>query len=127
MEKIIQIAGRDVTFKITGALPKRYKMQFQRDFFKDLLSMKKVSGSISHEDIENVMNDINLDIFYDIAWTMAKTADATVPDPLTWLDSFDEFPIVDILPQLQDLLIASITTEKKNYSHSLVKNKVVAP
>lgn len=111
MEKTIKIDGRDVTFKSTGALPKRYKMQFQRDFFTDLISMEgtvKKKG-VSVEDIRK----INFDVFYDIAWTLAKTADNSIPDPLAWLDSFETFPIIEILPELQDMLAASIASGKK--------------
>jgi len=111
MEKTIKIDGRDVTFKSTGALPKRYKMQFQRDFFTDLINMegavKKKNASV--DDIRK----INFDVFYDIAWTLAKTADPTIPEPLAWLDSFETFPIIEILPELQDMLAASIASGKK--------------
>ncbi len=112
MEKTIEISGKQVNFKTSGAIPKRYKMQFQRDFFKDLLSMgaaASVDGKVSVDEIKN----INFDLFYDIAWAMAKTADPTIPDPLTWLDGFEEFPIMEILPELQDMLAATISTTKK--------------
>ena len=111
MEKTIKIDGRDVTFKSTGALPKRYKMQFQRDFFTDLISME---GAVSKKDAStNDIRKINFDVFYDIAWTLAKTADNAIPDPLTWLDGFETFPIIEIMPELQDMLSATIATKKK--------------
>ena len=44
---------------------------------------------------------------------MAKTADPTIPEPLEWLEQFEEYPITDIIPQLQELLIASFQTSKK--------------
>ena len=116
MEKTIEIDGKQVTFKSSGATPKRYKMQFQRDFFVDLLGMgiTKVNfEALSEEQQLETIRKINFDMFYDIAWTFAKTADPEIKDPLTWLDSFGTFPIVDILPQIQDLLAASITTKKK--------------
>jgi len=111
MEKTIKIDGRDVTFKSTGALPKRYKMQFQRDFFTDLISME---GAVSKKNVSaEGIRKINFDVFYDIAWTLAKTADSSIPEPLAWLDSFETFPIIEILPELQDMLAASIATGKK--------------
>lgn len=111
MEKTIEISGKQVTFKSTGAVPKRYKMQFGRDFFADLLAME---GTINKENpsVEE-MRKIDFEVFYDIAWTFAKTADSSVQDPLTWLDSFESFPIIEILPELQDMLAASIQTKKK--------------
>lgn len=112
MEKTINIAGIDVNFKTSGAIPKRYKMQFGRDFFKDLLALgvSKIEG----DDIDaETMASINLDTFFDIAWTMAKTADPKIPDPMTWLDGFESFPILEILPELQDMISATISTTKK--------------
>ena len=109
MEKTIEIDGKQVTFKSTGAVPKRYKMQFGRDFFSDLLSMN--IGNKKKLSVED-MRSIDFDVFYDISWTLVKTADNTIPEPLTWLDSFESFPIIEILPQIQDLLIASIQSKK---------------
>lgn len=111
MEKTIEIDGQQVAFKSSGAVPKRYKMQFQRDYFSDLLAMESVvkNDNPSGEEIRKV----DFEVFYDIAWTLAKTADKSIPDPLTWLDGFGTFPIVEILPQIQDMLAASIFTKKK--------------
>jgi hypothetical protein len=115
MEKTIDIDGKQVTFKSSGAIPKRYKMQFQRDFFKDLLGLGITNhnfNELSEEDKLQAIRQIDFDMFYDIAWTFAKTADPEIKDPLTWLDSFDTFPIIEILPQIQDLLSASISSKK---------------
>lgn len=112
MEKTIEIDGQKVTFKSSGAVPKRYKMQFQRDFFADLLSMEGIVKE-KNPSADDIRKNIDFDVFYDIAWTLAKTADNTVTDPLTWLDSFDSFPIIEILPQIQDMLYASIQSKKK--------------
>jgi hypothetical protein len=45
---------------------------------------------------------------------MAKTADPTIPEPLEWLEQFDEFPMAVVIPELQDLMLASFQTTKKN-------------
>lgn len=111
MEKTITIDGRQVTFKSSGALPKRYKMQFRRDYFVDMMALKKMGDELEKagEDFHGV-NFEYFDLFYDIAWTLAKTADSSIPDPLAWLDSFDAFPMADILPEIQELLASSLST-----------------
>lgn len=111
MEKTIVIDGKEVKFKSTGAIPKRYKAQFGRDFFADLFSMESVikKKNVTADDIRK----INFDVFYDMAWTLAKTADHAIPDPLTWLDTFESFPIIEIMPELQEMLAATIATQKK--------------
>lgn len=116
MEKTIEISGKQVTFKSSGAVPKRYKMQFQRDFFKDLLAMgvmNQVTGKLTEAKKLEAVGRIDFDVFYDIAWTFAKTADNSISDPLSWLDGFEEFPIMEILPELQDMIAATISTSKK--------------
>ena len=44
---------------------------------------------------------------------MAKQADNSIPEPIEWLDQFDEFPMEDIIPELQDMLLASFSSAKK--------------
>ena len=108
MEITINIDGKDVAFKSTGAIPKRYKMQFGRDLFADLFKM-----GITKEMKEDDIRKLDFDVFYDIAWTFAKTADSSIPEPLKWLDSFDVFPIMDLVPQLQELIALTISSKKK--------------
>lgn len=47
---------------------------------------------------------------------LAKTADKTIPDLLDWLDSFDEFPLEDIMVELEELLTRAFvsTIESKS-------------
>lgn len=116
MEKTIEIDGKKVKFKTTGATPLRYKAQFGRDFFKEILKMaslkeleNKNKEEISMEDLEG----LDFEVFYNISWVMAKTADSSISDPLTWLDEFDEFPMLDIIPELADMILASLQSKKK--------------
>ena len=111
MEKIILIDGKEVGFKSTGAVPLRYKAQFGKDFFSDLMKLEKVANikKLKAEDIAS----IDFDVFYNICWILAKTYDKTIALPIDWLDEFDSFPIIDVLPELTELLQASISTKKK--------------
>lgn len=118
MEKTLTIDGKEIRFRSSGAVTKRYKAQFQRDFFADisglgLAMVKEDFKALDDEKAMELMGKMNFDLFLDIAWVYAKTADPTIPDPLTWLDGFETFPIVDILPELQDLLALTISTKKK--------------
>ena len=114
MEKKIKIDGKNVKFKSTGALPMRYKAQFGRDFFKDLYKMqsaveKKNKKQPTIKDIES----IDFDTFYKIIWILAKTADKDIPEPIEWLDQFDEFPIMDILDEVMVMIESTIQAKKK--------------
>lgn len=113
MEKIITIDGQEVKFKSTGATPLRYKAQFGEDFFSaiaELGSVGKLTGKKANiEDLKKV----NFDTLYNICWVLAKTADKEIPTPMEWLDGFDSFPIMDILPELTELITSSIEAKKK--------------
>ncbi len=117
MEITLTIDGKEIPFKSNGAVAKRYMMQFQRDMLKDILSMgvteKKFDEMSENEKVVWMRDNIDFNMFYDIAWVFAKTANNTIPDPLSWLESFDEFPILDIIEPLQGLLEKTIGSKKK--------------
>lgn len=115
MEKTIEIDGKKIRFKSNGATPLRYKAQFGRDYFKEILKLaplEKLQGNKNDFSMED-LQALDFEIFYNIAWIMAKTADPTIPEAVEWLEQFEEFPMADIIPELQDLMISSFQTTKK--------------
>lgn len=116
MEKTLIIDGREVRLKSTAGTPRRFKAQFRKDYFAELIKISKSfegtkadePNSMSYEQLSN----LDMDIMYDIIWTLAKTADSTIPEPMTWLDSFDSFPLMEIISESQDLIMSSIQTKK---------------
>lgn len=116
MEKTIEIDGKQIQFKSTGATPLRYKAQFGKDYFAEIMklgSLEKLSGKKKEELTSNDLEGLDLEVFYNIAWVMAKTANKDIPDPITWLDEFETFPMLEIIPELQDMITASLQTKKK--------------
>ncbi len=109
MEKIIKIDGRDVRFKATGSAPLRYKQQFHSDFFADMMKLEKALDKKKNDKNNEVNLDaLDLEIFYNISWVFAKTADSSIQPPIEWLDTFDTFPIWEVFGEIQDLLISSL-------------------
>lgn len=114
MEKTITIDGKQVRFKSNGATPLRYKAQFGKDYFKEILKMSPLEQLKKKKNIEpKDLEALDFEVFYNIAWIMAKTADPSIPEPLTWLEGFETFPIVDIFPELQELMANTLQTTKK--------------
>ena len=111
MEKTLTIDGKQVTFKSTGATPLRYKAQFGKDYFAEMLKLQSLQA-LQGGDIKAI-ESIDFDALYNMVWTLAKTADKTIPEPIEWLDGFDEFPLFEILPELQDLMAKSLQSSKK--------------
>ena len=121
--KKIEIDGKEVAFKASAAIPRIYRLKFQRDIYKDLRSLEK---SIGDGDEENSNLDLfSLEMFENIAYIMAKHADGSIPDsPEEWLDDFNTFSIYNVLPQLIELWGLNVQTDveaKKNFATQSVK------
>ena len=119
----IDIDGKQVAFKASAAIPRIYRLKFQRDIYKDLRLLEK---SIGNEDEDNSNLDLfSLEMFENIAFVMAKHADATIPNtPEEWLDGFNTFSIYQVLPQLIELWGLNVQTDiesKKNFVQQSVK------
>lgn len=118
MEKTITIDGKKVRFRNSGAVMLRYKMQFGKEFLAELAQMeeavqtRKVKGkdTVVSYDLEK----FNLEVMYNILWTLAKNADNSIPEPLEWLDSFEEFPVFDIFQQIEEILSNDLKIDRKN-------------
>lgn len=111
MEKTLTIDGQEVRFKSTGATPLRFKAQFGKDYFAELMKMKDLE-SITNGDTD-ALAKIDFEGLYKIVWTLAKTADKDIPEHIEWLDGFDEFPLLEVFMELQDLIMKSLQTSKK--------------
>lgn len=121
--KKIEIDGKEVAFKASAAIPRIYRLKFQRDIYKDLSSLEKaiVDGDVSNSNLDS----FSLEMFENIAFIMAKHADANVPDtPEEWLDDFNTFSIYQVLPQIIELWGLNVKTEveaKKNFAQLSAK------
>ncbi len=121
--KKIEIDGKEVAFKASAAIPRIYRLKFQRDIYKDLSSLEKAigDGDASNSNLDS----FSLEMFENIAFIMAKHADANVPDtPEEWLDDFNTFSIYQVLPQIIELWGLNVKTEveaKKNFAQLSAK------
>lgn len=123
MMKQIEIDGKQVSFKASAAIPRIYRMKFQRDIYKDLKALEKSIGDNSEE--SSNLDMFSLEMFENIAFVMAKHADASIPNtPEEWLDGFNTFSIYQVLPQLIELWGLNVKTDveaKKNFVRQSVK------
>lgn len=120
----ITIDGREVPFKASAAVPRIYRAKFGRDIFRDLQQLvneitEKQAKAKAAEGMSVFDLDVgSLEMFENIAYTMAKHADPTVPNaPDEWLDGFDTFSIYLILPEIISLWGLNVQTDvesKKN-------------
>ena len=105
MEKTLTIDGRQIKFKSSGGNVMRYRNQFNADFLADLSILQasqKNPVMFSSAALERII------------WTLAKTADDSIPDPQTWYDSFEMFPFKNVFGDLAELITQSCESYVKN-------------
>lgn len=117
MEKTITIDGKEVRLKTNGATPLRYKSQFKKDYLAEIVRLMKMFTLLNKSNLTEMeseeLDQVDMSVVYNIVWVYAKTADSTIPEPLLWLESFDEFPIMEITLQIADMATNSLKTVKK--------------
>ena len=115
--KKITIDDKEVAFKASAAIPRIYRLKFQRDIYKDLASLEKAIDS-NTEEVSN-LDLFSLEMFENIAYVMAKHADPSIPDtPEEWLDDFNTFSIYQVLPKIIELWGLNVRSDaeaKKNF------------
>lgn len=117
MEKTIKLGSKEVRLVSSGATPIIYKSAFQSDFFEDLgvileLASISTSGKSEIEIMRDVMADNRIRIFQQFAWTYAKNANQSIKPLDEWLGEFEEFPIFDVLEEVIELVVTSLSTKK---------------
>lgn len=101
MEKIIKIGDKEVTMRATAGTPRRYRAIFHRDLMSDMVRLSdklKKNGETGSE-----FDNLDLTIFENVAYIMAKQADSSLPDIDAWFDTFDIFDIYQVLPEILSL------------------------
>ena len=121
MENTIKIDDKSVKFKATALTPAMYRQRFQRDLFIDIDTLGKEYSKAVNEN--RPLTSEVLEIFYLVAYTMAKQADSeAVPDdPDEWLDDFGIFSIYQVLPKI--LKLWGINTESTVNAKKKAKGK----
>lgn len=126
MDKTIIISGRPVVFRKTAGTMLRYKRQFGRELYPDLIKIydlfpllqeytdSKDMTDAQKVDLAKVMLGTETEWMYDIAYIMAQQADASIRDELEWLDSFDDFNIFEVFMQLMPLIQMEQQVSPKN-------------
>jgi len=118
LTKKIEIDGKEVIFRASAAVPRLYRIKFHRDIYKDLDVLQKAIDTSKEE--ASTLDTFSLELFENIAYVMARHADASVPDtPEEWLEQFNTFSIYQVLPEIINLWGLNVQTDiesKKNFA-----------
>lgn len=123
MRKTITISGVPCEFKSSAAIPRMYRLKFNRDIFTDMTRLKKQIDAqnrlkddlkkqaeekgeeFNESDFESGLPIESLEMFENIAYLMHKHGDPSQPSDIDeWLDQFDEtFSIYQVLPEILEM------------------------
>ena len=118
MVQKIEIDGKEVAFRASAAIPRIYRVKFHRDIYKDLRALEKAIGQNNEDD--SGLDVFSLEMFENIAYIMAKHADANIPDtPEEWLDGFNTFSIYQVLPKIIELWGLNLQTDVESKKNSV--------
>lgn len=101
MEKIIEIDGQKVNMKATAATPRKYRIMFRRDIMSDMMTLSKSLKNAESGEAE--FSRMDLEIFENVAFIMAKQGGSKAADIDEWLDNFKMFDIYTVLPQILEM------------------------
>lgn len=129
MIKTINIDGKEVKFSTNAYFANIFKNQFGYDILTVIMPLvsealkgldelyirqetEAIMPSTIGELLENVysleMVDIN-----NFIWSLAKMADSSIDEPIKWYSQFNEFPVIDILKELLEIIVPSLISKKK--------------
>ena len=123
MERTLNIGGAELRMRASALIPRLYRFKFGRDLIKDMSQLEKAykkalsvkEGATDEERRDAELSILDLTIFENVAWAMAKNADPNVPnDPDEWLDSINGvFSVYEVLPQILELWTDGLNTTSK--------------
>lgn len=122
MDKIITVGGKDVGFRATALTPRLYRHKIGRDIVQDMNSLKRayskaiknLDNATEEEKQDAQLSAIDLEMFENIAYIMARQYDANVPNTADeWLDGFEVFSIYEVLPHIMELWALNEATTSK--------------
>ncbi|HWQ31105.1 MAG TPA: hypothetical protein VN549_08950 [Negativicutes bacterium] len=102
ISKTIDIDGKQVEFRASAAIPRLYRFKFRRDIIQDISKLK--AAYVKNQTEEKQFETIDLEMFENVAYIMAKHADQNVPNDIEeWLEGFNVFSIYEIMPTILEL------------------------
>lgn len=125
MVEILNIDGKEVKMRASALIPRIYRFRFGRDMIQDMNSLRKAWKKVTElpedateeEKEEAQFSVMDLTIFENVAYVMAKHGDPSTPDSIDeWMDQFELFSIYEVLPEilkLWNLNTAQTSTPKK--------------
>ena len=133
MKKEIKIGDKTVELNSSAGWFYDYQEQFGRDIMPDLMPLLEgLLGTLAElqdgatdklvltdEIVGKIIDALataEVTTIFNITWAMAHNADETIESPRKWVNSFENFPVDEIVPELAVLIIQSSVSSKNSAS-----------
>ncbi len=108
MEKTVKIDGKDVVLKASAYNLVLYRAEFGMDIFQ---AKADIFGALVGNRIE--LQKVDSLAVARMIWTMAKTADESLPGFGAWMRSIEDLPVVDLLSDNIELFISNMSQKSE--------------
>lgn len=109
MERTVEINGKKIKLKATNQTPFIYRRYFRKDFIQELSrSFNCIPTNLNMNnstDREFIAENINTTFFYEMIWTLAKTANRKIPKMKEWLQNVPESLILELAVDASDMVV----------------------
>lgn len=109
----VKIDNKEVEMSNAFAWMFKYKSQFKEDPAAFLVP---AFGKVAEDPTGmTAFAEIGFTRLSNMAWAMAKTANKNVPDPITWVNSFETFNVLDFAGEIIEKAVSgmTVTNEEK--------------
>lgn len=105
-------SGNEIKLSNAAAFLIVYKNQFGREPLKDLLKFQKATESHKGDDFLKIASELDLDILYNLAWTLAKLGNFNrVKDPIKFFIENDDFLPLDHVDDIIEMVMGSLSID----------------
>lgn len=129
MKKEIKIGEQSVTINSSAGWFYDYREEFGHDIMPDLMPiLESILGAIAEmtesgseellitdelvEKIIDALATAEITTIFNITWAMAHNEDEKIDRPKKWANSFESFPIDEVVPELITTILESSVSSK---------------
>lgn len=107
MERTIILNGKETPLKATAYSLIIYQSEFNEDMFR---AQDRILQAIDNTTREVIVSKIDTIATLRILWTLAKTADESLPAFNKWVKDLPDIPIIELYSDNLSLLTANMIT-----------------
>lgn len=112
MIKTISLGNKEIKLSSAAAFLLVYKQQFKREPLQDIMEISKKLEVVDHENSNDLVKNMDLEVVYNLAWALAKTANySKVSDPISFYIENEDFKPIEHIDTIISMALTSISPD----------------